>query len=170
MSEAEFARLGAVEALAGLKARRFKLAAYVDALTERAQRLKAHLQSALGGQPFLVVLDDAWRPEDLLDFEYFSTPGSAVLLTTRDEVLARRYADARSRLVRVQELDEPAALDLLARAAEVPAGAMAGLRELAQAVGYLPLALVLMARDLATHAGQERWIRQSTPDRRCRSC
>src|SRR5262245_56710061 len=40
MDEAAFARLGAVEALAGLKARRFTLSAYVDALTDRAQRLK----------------------------------------------------------------------------------------------------------------------------------
>jgi tetratricopeptide (TPR) repeat protein len=129
---------------------------------ERAQRLNAYLQSALDGRPFLVVLDDAWRPEDLLDFEHFATPGSAVLLTTRDEALARRYADAPSRLVRVQELAEPAALDLLARAApELSAAAPAGLRELAQAVGYLPLALVLMGRELAAHAGQERWIRQA---------
>src|SRR5262245_35025474 len=40
MDEAAFAKLGAVEALAGLKARKFKLAAYVDALIDRAQRLK----------------------------------------------------------------------------------------------------------------------------------
>jgi tetratricopeptide (TPR) repeat protein len=129
---------------------------------ERAQRLNAYLQSALGGKPFLVVLDDAWRPEDLLDFEHFATPGSAVLLTTRDEGLARRYADPLSRPVRVQELAEAAALDLLARAApEALAAAPAGLRELAQVVGYLPLALVLMGRELAAHAGQERWIRQA---------
>ena len=62
----------------------------------------------------------------------------------------------------VEELTEPAALDLLARAApEVATAAPAGLRQLAQAVGYLPLALVLMARELAAHAGQERWIRQA---------
>jgi indoleacetamide hydrolase len=40
MDEAAFARLGAVEAVAGLKARRFTLSAYLDALVERAQRLK----------------------------------------------------------------------------------------------------------------------------------
>lgn len=129
---------------------------------ERAQRLNACLQSLLGGRPFLIVLDDAWRPEDLLDFEYFATPRSAVLLTTRDEVLARRYTGAPSRLVRVQELAEPAALDLLVRAApEAPGAAPVGLRELAQAVGYLPLALVLMGRELALQAGQERWIRKA---------
>lgn len=129
---------------------------------ERAQRLNAYLQSALSGQPFLVVLDDAWSSEDLLDFEHFATPRSAVLVTTRDEALARRYTDAPSRLVRVQELAESAALDLLARAAPAAlAAAPAGLRELAQAVGYLPLALVLMGRELAAHAGQERWIRQA---------
>jgi tetratricopeptide (TPR) repeat protein len=128
----------------------------------RAQRLNAYLQSALGGRPFLVVLDDAWRLEDLLDFEYFATPGSAVLLTTRDQDLARRYTDALSRPMRVPELDESAALDLLARTArEAPAAAVIGLRELARDVGYLPLALVLIARELAAHAGQERWIRQA---------
>lgn len=40
MDEAAFARLTAVEAVAGLKARRFTLSAYVEALLERAQRLK----------------------------------------------------------------------------------------------------------------------------------
>jgi tetratricopeptide (TPR) repeat protein len=129
---------------------------------ERAQRLNAYLQSALGGQPFLIVLDDAWRPEDLLDFEHFAMPGSAVLLTTRNEALARRYVDISTRLVRVQELAEPAALALLARAApEAQAAAPAGLLQLAHAVGYLPLALVLMGRELAAHTGQERWIRQA---------
>jgi tetratricopeptide (TPR) repeat protein len=129
---------------------------------ERAQRLNAYLQSALGGQPFLVVLDDAWRPEDVLDFEHFATPGSAVLLTTRDEALARRYAYDPSRLVRVRELAKSAALDLLKRAVpEAPAAALAGLRKLARAVGYLPLALVLIGRELAAHAGQERWILQA---------
>ena len=129
---------------------------------ERAQRLNAYLQSILGGRPFLVVLDDVWRPEDLLDFDYFATPGSAVLVTTRDEGLARGYVDAPSRLVRIEELAEPAALDLLARAApEALAADPAGLRDLAQAVGYLPLALVLMGRELAAHAVQERWIRQA---------
>jgi len=129
---------------------------------ERAQRLNAHLQAALGGQPFLVILDDAWKPEDLLDFESFATPGYAVIVTTRDLALAHRFLDAPERLVRVQELDERAALDLLTRAApEARAAVPTDLGEVARAVGYLPLALVLMGRELAAHAGQERWIRQT---------
>jgi len=40
LDEAGFAQLTAVEAVAGLKARRFTLSAYVEALLERAQRLK----------------------------------------------------------------------------------------------------------------------------------
>ena len=129
---------------------------------ERAQRLNAHLQAALGGQPFLVVLDDAWKPEDLLDFESFATPGYGVIVTTRDLALAHRFVDVPERLVRVEELDERAALDLLTRAApEARAAVPADLGEVARAVGYLPLALVLMGRELAAHAGQERWIRQT---------
>jgi tetratricopeptide (TPR) repeat protein len=129
---------------------------------ERAQRLNAHLQSVLGGKPFLIVLDDAWTPEAVLDFESFATPGYAVLLTTRDATLARRFVDAPARLVRVEELDEPAALELLTRTAPEAQGAVLDdLRALARAVGYLPLALVLMGRELSVNASQERWLRQT---------
>jgi hypothetical protein len=129
---------------------------------ERAQRLSAHLQSALAGRPFLIVLDDVWKPGDILDFEHFASPGYAVLLTTRDVALARRFVVAPERVMRVQELDEPAALDLLTRLApEARAAAAADLRALTHAVGYLPIVLLLMGSELAAHAGQERWIRQT---------
>ena len=136
-------------------------------LAERAQRLNTYLQSALEGKPFLVVLDDAWKPEDFLDFEYFTTLGSATLLTARDQGLARRFVDAPRRLLHVRELDEEDALDLLSRA--VPEARTAhpeGLRQLARAVGCLPLALSLMGNELAVHSGQERWIRTTVENLR----
>jgi tetratricopeptide (TPR) repeat protein len=129
---------------------------------ERAQQLNAYLQSALDGQPFIIILDDAWRQEDLLDFDHFATAGAAMLLTTRDEALARWYVGDSSRRLRVQELAEPAAHDLLLRTApEALAADPAGLRELASLVGYLPLALMLVGSELAANAGQDRWIRQT---------
>jgi tetratricopeptide (TPR) repeat protein len=129
---------------------------------ERAEQLSASLRKVSGGRPFLVVLDDAWRPEDLLDFEPFAAPGSAVLLTTRDEALAAGYVEDPSRRVRVPELGDTAAIDLLARAAPgARAADLPGLNALAQAVGYLPLALVLMGRELAANDRQERWIHQA---------
>lgn len=131
----------------------------VPSPTERAQRLNAHVQSALAGRPLLVVLDDAWKTEDLVDFYHFVTPGYALLLTTRDEALARRFAGP-SRVVHVPELDEAAAVSLLTQdSPEIRAVAPEKLRELVRAVGSLPLALVLMAKELAAEGGHELWLR-----------
>jgi tetratricopeptide (TPR) repeat protein len=131
-------------------------------VARRAQRLNAHLQRELAGQPFLIVLDDAWRLEDLAPFRYFATPGYALLLTTRDAELARRFAGTEAGVVRVEELTEDAAVDLLTKACP-PAEATDpdGVRELARAVGGLPLALVLVGAELAANAGQPRWVRRA---------
>jgi hypothetical protein len=125
---------------------------------ERAQFLNAHLQHALSSKPFLLVLDDAWRWEDVAPFRHFTARGSALLLTTRDAGLARRFS--RTPPVTAHELCEDAAVELLARACpEALEADAAAFRELARAVGGLPLALVLMGAELATHASQPRWVR-----------
>jgi tetratricopeptide (TPR) repeat protein len=133
---------------------------------ERARRLNAHLQESsagIAGRPFLVVLDDAWRWEDVVPFLSLTTPGYAVLLTTRDEALARRFSHRSGReALAVHELPDAAAIELLAQACpEARQADPDGLRELAQAVGGLPLALVLIGRELAANAGQARWVRKT---------
>src|SRR5919199_1191495 len=57
---------------------------------ERAQRLHDHLQTVVPGKPILVLLDDAWHWQDLAPFRVFAEPGNALLVTTRDQELARR--------------------------------------------------------------------------------
>src|SRR5918911_15999 len=58
---------------------------------ERAQRLHDHLQTVVPGKPILVLLDDAWQWQDLAPFRVFAEPGNALLVTTRDQELARRF-------------------------------------------------------------------------------
>jgi hypothetical protein len=124
---------------------------------DRARLLNGHLQHALPSKPFLLVLDDAWRWEDIAPFRHFTAPGSALLLTTRDATLARRFG--RGQPLTVHELSEEAAVDLLAQhSPEALAADPAGMRELAQAVGGLPLALTLIGVELAANAGQPRWV------------
>lgn len=124
----------------------------------RAQRLNGYLQAALAGRPVLLILDDAWSWEAILPFLNFTMPEGAVLLTSRDETLARRFGGAQP--IAVHELGHEAAVDLLTQACpEARAVDPAGLCDLAEAVGGLPLALVLMGAYLAAHVGQDRWIR-----------
>lgn len=127
---------------------------------ERAERLAAYLQRMLAGNPFLLVLDDVWKWEEAQPFLSFTLPGAAVLLTTRDEGLARRFG--KTATTKVAELNQEQALALLRTLS--PAAWTAdsqGMHELARATGGLPLALVLIGCRLAEEADQERWVRQA---------
>jgi tetratricopeptide (TPR) repeat protein len=128
---------------------------------ERAQRLAAYLQRMLGGKPFLLVLDDVWRWEQAQPFLSFTLPGAALLLTTRDEGLARRFG--KTATTKVPELNEDQALGLLRTLSPVAWTAdPEGMRELARATGGLPLALVLIGSRLAEEGDQQqRWVRQA---------
>ena len=125
---------------------------------DRARRLNARLEQQLGGKPFLVVLDDVWRAEDIAPFRVFAARGSALLVTTRRADLAWDLDGAQ--LVSVPELDAAAAFQILtARRRELAELEPEALRQLADMVGGLPLALVLLEGGLARSADQARWLR-----------
>jgi hypothetical protein len=101
---------------------------------KRAELLNSHLQSALGGKPFLLVLDDAWRWEDVVPFLRLTAPDSALLLTTRDERVASNFVEAEP--LAVPELPENEAVEVLARACPMVLDVdPEGLREIARAGG-----------------------------------
>src|SRR5712691_1745858 len=75
-----------------------------ESAADRALRLHDHLQAVTPRKPILFVLDDDWTWEDLAPLRGFAEPGNALLVTTRDLQLARRFTQRRPSTV--QELDE----------------------------------------------------------------
>ncbi|MDI6792517.1 MAG: tetratricopeptide repeat protein [bacterium] len=123
----------------------------------RARRLALALQERTEGRPVLLVVDDAWAWEHACPFREITLPGCAYLLTTRDAEVARKFA---GQVSSVNVLTDKQAVELLAeRCPEAEQADPEGLRELAGAVGGLPLALTLMAAELKAKAGQARWVR-----------
>src|SRR5579885_287253 len=68
------------------------------------------LKKTMGLRNLLVVIDDAWRPEDALALR-IGGPNTAYLLTTRIPEVATLFA--RTGVLRVEELSEEAGLSLL---------------------------------------------------------
>jgi tetratricopeptide (TPR) repeat protein/transcriptional regulator with XRE-family HTH domain len=117
------------------------------------------LRSAIGTRRLLIILDDAWRLEDVVAFQV-GGEHCAYLVTTRRPDLAVHVAGAG--LAAVPELGETDGLTLLARLApQVVADEPEAARALVQAVGGLPLGLLLMGIYLRreAHSGQPRRIR-----------
>lgn len=104
------------------------------------------LNLAIGQRHILLVIDDAWQEEAALAFK-IGGPNSAHLVTTRQPRIAIGFAG--DQYITVEELDHREGLRLLhklaAKAVEAEAEAA---RQLVEAVGGLPLALVLMGRFL----------------------
>ncbi len=98
--------------------------------------------------PMLLVIDDAWSL-DAADALNLACEGCAVLLTTRDEVIAKRFASQQT--TRVEELPEGEAVKLLMNVGQVDNLSYADLSRLARAVGGLPLALMLVGGYLLDH-------------------
>jgi tetratricopeptide (TPR) repeat protein len=118
-----------------------ELGAY-PALEDRARLL----QGAIRARRMLLVLDDAWAPAEARALQ-LGGDGSAHLTTTRSPALAGELAGAAA--VVLPELDAAAGRAVLAHfvpgvVMETPEAA----DRLVQAVGGLPLALVLMGRHL----------------------
>jgi tetratricopeptide (TPR) repeat protein/transcriptional regulator with XRE-family HTH domain len=117
------------------------------------------LRTAIGPRKMLLVIDDVWTLEEALAFRV-GGPNCGYVVTTRFPELALRLGN--DQVLAVQELDLRESLELLERF--VP-GLLARepqvLREVARAVGGLPLALTLIGRYLRVqaHSGQPRRIR-----------
>lgn len=104
------------------------------------------LHAALGMRRMLLVIDDAWELEAALTFR-LGGPNCALLLTTRLGPLAFDFAGEQA--LRLEELPADEGLTLLGRAApQAVASQPEKSAALVAAVGGLPLALVLMGRQL----------------------
>ena len=116
------------------------------------------LRATIGKRRLLLIIDDAWSPEDALAFQVGGAH-CVHLLTTRLPQVAFTFAQQGA--IVVPELEEADGLALLARfipqhVQQNPEDA----RALVRAVGGLPLALTLMGKYLASHAftGQPRRV------------
>lgn len=114
------------------------------------------LRMAIGGRTMLLIVDDAWMETDALALKV-GGPKCSYLLTTRSPVVATSFAS--TQVTQVGELGEQESLTLLATlAGETVYQEHEAARLLVQAVGGLPLALVLIGRSLrvASAGGQPR--------------
>lgn len=112
-----------------------------------AQAASSHLRSLLYNKSMLLVVDDAWSAQDARLF-LVGGPASRVVLTTRIRDIASGIG---AELYELDLLTEDQALALVERRSgqpilpnDVPAA-----KKLAGSVGYLPLALELVAAQLA---------------------
>jgi tetratricopeptide (TPR) repeat protein len=118
----------------------------------------ALVRNAIGQRRFLLVIDDAWAPPENALLLKCGGPNCAHFLTTRNETIARAFADPQGK-VDIRELDPGDALDLLKTLApEACAAEPDAARELVAAVGYLPLAVELMGAYLS--AAENRYFRE----------
>lgn len=104
------------------------------------------LRQAIGTRRLLLILDDAWRIEDALACQV-GGPNTTHLLTTRSAELALQFAGAG--ITPIPELDLADGVELLAQLApHVVAAEPAAAERLVQAMGGLPLGLVLLGKYL----------------------
>lgn len=117
------------------------------------------IHAAIGSRAMLLIIDDAWSCQDALAFK-IGGPNCAYVVTTRIPAVALYFAGAGTSLVK--PLAEAESLQLLERfVPELVEREREGIRELARAVGGLPLALELLGAYLQTQlcTGQpRRWL------------
>ena len=119
----------------------------VTSLAEERERKEA-VKRLIGQRHLLLVLDDTWDGE-AADYLRCGGPNCVHLLTTRDKAIATQFAGGQ-RALNVPTLADDPAFDLLQKLApEVCAAHPNEARQLAQAVGGLPLALELLGGYLA---------------------
>ena len=116
-----------------------------------AQR-RALLKAAIGRRKMLLIIDDAWHPQAALTLKLGGI-NCAHLVTTRQPMIALEFAG--EEVTKVAELSPHDALRLLnVFAPMVMAADAKGAQEVVNAVGGLPLAIMLMGRYLQKEAYQ----------------
>ncbi len=119
------------------------------------------IQTAIGTRRMLLVLDDVWQVEVAQEFK-FGTPNCAYLITTRLLEVALEFDSERP--TQVPELNGEDGLKLLTKLASDAVKAEPDeAKVLVEAVGRLPLALILIGKYLQkeTHDGQPRRLRKA---------
>lgn len=123
-------------------------------------RLTETLHRAIGTRRMLLVVDDAWSPEDALVFK-LGGPYCAHIVTSRLPEVAQRFAFEGT--ITVRELDEDDSLRLLEQLAPgVSATAPDEVRAIIQTVDGLPLPLILMGNYLRIQMKTEQLRRLRT--------
>ncbi len=126
--------------------------------------LEAQMQAihqAIGQRRMLLIIDDAWQPEEAKAFK-LGGPRCAYLLTTRSPELAACFAEQGADVIHLHELNEADSLALLGQLApQIIQVEPEAARQLAQLVDGLPLALTLMGHYVRTqtHSRQPRRLR-----------
>ena len=115
------------------------------------EALAVQLRRAIGSRRMLLVIDDAWNLKDALAFKV-GGPDCAHLVTTRFPGIASAFAPQATSII--HELDESESMVLLSMLApQVVEREPQKARELALAVGGLPLALTLLGNYLRLQSG-----------------
>ncbi len=133
--------------------------ATLTTVSARHQRLR----EALAARPVLVIIDDAWRLDDARAFKV-GNEQSAHLVTTRQLHLALEFAESQSRVEAIQQLGQTESLDLLGRyVPQLVRDLTAKSEALAEAVGHLPLALIIIGSFLRheSFSGQRSRLRRA---------
>src|SRR5579859_6689872 len=115
------------------------------------EALAVQLRRAIGTRRMLLVIDDAWDLKHALVFKV-GGPDCAHLVTTRFPTIANAFAPQATSII--HELDEDESMVLLRMlASQVVEREPQKARELALAVGGLPLALTLLGNYLRLQSG-----------------
>jgi tetratricopeptide (TPR) repeat protein len=108
---------------------------------------KAHLNNLLQDKALLLVVDDVWNPSDAPSFLFGGTR-CRVLITTREATVARV---TKADLYSLDVMTSEQALALMeGRLGEITGDAREHALSVAEAVGYLPLALELAAAQVSS--------------------
>jgi tetratricopeptide (TPR) repeat protein len=111
------------------------------------------VREVLGSRPVLVIMDDVWRLDDARSL-WLGGETSTHLITTRHQDVALQFAEGRQNVEAVKELGKKESTDLLKQYVPVLVREFAGkIESLAEAVGRLPLALIIMGSYLRREGG-----------------
>jgi hypothetical protein len=113
-----------------------------------------NLKRLLANKRILFIADDIWNPEDTVYFREIAGPNSALLITTREDQVARSLADSRENdIIHLKQLTNEQSLELLERLApKVVERHPDAVRKLVEDLEGLPLAIRVVGRLLDNEA------------------